>query len=180
LTAVEGRRRKLSAALQEAIEGLALKRPPLSIRVVCNQAKAIGGPLGRRRSAEVALYVLTRDRQTSWAARPRIWTAEKRSPPSSESVACAVAPDARTIIAGDDSGSVHFLWLVEADEAKPAIGDKSRFSKVRSEFDLHVKGMEEADASAKTQIAGGNISPKSTVKAVHELPIRVIEGGTRM
>jgi hypothetical protein len=93
---------------------------------------------------------------------------------------CAVAPDARTIIAGDDSGRVHFLWLVEADEAKRAIGDKSRFSKVRSEFDLQVKGMEEADASAKTQIAGGNISPKSTVKAVHELPIRVIEGGTRM
>ena len=33
-----GRRRKLSAALQEAIEGLALKKPPLSIKVVCNQA----------------------------------------------------------------------------------------------------------------------------------------------
>jgi putative transposase len=41
-----GRRRKLSAALQEAIEGLALKRPPLSIRVVCNQAKLLADRLG--------------------------------------------------------------------------------------------------------------------------------------
>jgi len=41
-----GRRRKLSAALQEAIEGLALKKPPLSIRVVCNQAKLLADRLG--------------------------------------------------------------------------------------------------------------------------------------
>jgi putative transposase len=32
-----GRRRKLSAALQELIEGLALQKPPLPIRVVCNR-----------------------------------------------------------------------------------------------------------------------------------------------
>ena len=41
-----GRRRKLSAALQEAIEGLALKKPPLSIKVVCNQAKLLADRLG--------------------------------------------------------------------------------------------------------------------------------------
>ena len=46
LTIDLGRRRKLSAALQEAIEGLALKRPPLSIRVVCNQAKLLADRLG--------------------------------------------------------------------------------------------------------------------------------------
>jgi DNA-binding transcriptional ArsR family regulator len=40
------RRRTLSAALQEAIEGLALKRPPLSVRVVCNQARQLADRLG--------------------------------------------------------------------------------------------------------------------------------------
>jgi putative transposase len=34
-----GRLRKLSIALQEAIEGLALQRPPLPIRVVCNRSR---------------------------------------------------------------------------------------------------------------------------------------------
>ena len=32
---------------------------------------------------------------------------------------CAFAPDGRTIVAGDESGRVHFLRLVEADETKP-------------------------------------------------------------
>ena len=32
---------------------------------------------------------------------------------------CAVAPDGRTIVAGDGSGRVHFLRLVEADPTKP-------------------------------------------------------------
>ena len=31
------RRRKLSAALQEAIDGLVLQKPPLPIRVLCNR-----------------------------------------------------------------------------------------------------------------------------------------------
>jgi putative transposase len=34
-----GRRRKVSAALQEVIEGLALQKPPLPIRVVCDRAR---------------------------------------------------------------------------------------------------------------------------------------------
>ena len=41
----------------------------------------------------------------------------------SEMHSCAVASDGRTIIAGDGSGRVHFLRLVEADETEPAIGD---------------------------------------------------------
>jgi formylglycine-generating enzyme required for sulfatase activity len=36
---------------------------------------------------------------------------------------CAVTPDARTIVAGDDSGRLHILRLVEVDKTKPAIGD---------------------------------------------------------
>jgi WD40 repeat protein len=36
---------------------------------------------------------------------------------------CAVTSDGRTIIAGESSGGVHFLRLVQADETKPAIGD---------------------------------------------------------
>jgi TIR domain/WD domain, G-beta repeat len=36
---------------------------------------------------------------------------------------CAFAPNGRTIIAGDYSGRVHFLRLVEADKTKPAIGE---------------------------------------------------------
>jgi hypothetical protein len=36
---------------------------------------------------------------------------------------CAFVPSERMIIAGDKSGRVHFLRLVEADETKPAIGD---------------------------------------------------------
>jgi putative transposase len=41
-----GRRRKLSAALQEVIEGLALQKPPLPIRVVCNRARIAAERLG--------------------------------------------------------------------------------------------------------------------------------------
>jgi hypothetical protein len=36
---------------------------------------------------------------------------------------CAIAPDRQTIIAGDRSGRVHFLQLVDADKTKPPIGD---------------------------------------------------------
>jgi transposase len=36
-----GRRCKLSAAWQEAIEGLALKKPPLSIKVVCGGTRVL-------------------------------------------------------------------------------------------------------------------------------------------
>jgi WD40 repeat protein len=32
---------------------------------------------------------------------------------------CAIAPDGRTIVAGDRSGRMHFLGLVEADKTKP-------------------------------------------------------------
>ncbi len=36
---------------------------------------------------------------------------------------CAVSLDGRTIVAGDGTGRVHFLRLVEADETKPPIRD---------------------------------------------------------
>jgi WD40 repeat protein len=36
---------------------------------------------------------------------------------------CAITPDGQTIIAGESSGRVHFLRLVEADETKPPIGE---------------------------------------------------------
>jgi WD40 repeat protein len=36
---------------------------------------------------------------------------------------CAFTADGQTIIAGEESGRVHFLRLVEADETKPPIGD---------------------------------------------------------
>jgi WD40 repeat protein len=36
---------------------------------------------------------------------------------------CAIAPDGRTIVAGESSGRVHFLRLVEADKTKSSIGD---------------------------------------------------------
>jgi WD40 repeat protein len=35
----------------------------------------------------------------------------------------AIASDGQTIVAGESSGRVHFLRLVEADETKPALGD---------------------------------------------------------
>jgi putative transposase len=58
-----GRRRKLSAALQEAIEGLALKKPPLSIRVVCNQAKLLADRLGEEAPTYDLVYdVVNRSR----------------------------------------------------------------------------------------------------------------------
>jgi WD40 repeat protein len=38
---------------------------------------------------------------------------------------CAVAPDGRTIIAVDESSRVHFLQIVEADETKPLIDERS-------------------------------------------------------
>ena len=41
-----GRRRKLSGALQEVIEGLALEKPPLPITVICNRAGLFAGGLG--------------------------------------------------------------------------------------------------------------------------------------
>src|SRR5262249_54221040 len=41
-----GRRRKLSAALQEVIECLALQKPSLPIRVVCNRAQLAAKRLG--------------------------------------------------------------------------------------------------------------------------------------
>lgn len=41
-----GRRRKVSAALQDVIEGLALQKPPLPIRVVCNRARIAAERLG--------------------------------------------------------------------------------------------------------------------------------------
>jgi WD40 repeat protein len=39
----------------------------------------------------------------------------------SKMASCAIAPNGITIIAGDQSGRVHFLWLVEANPTKPAI-----------------------------------------------------------
>jgi hypothetical protein len=41
-----GGRRKLSATLQEAIEGLALQKPPLPISVLCNRAQLLAESLG--------------------------------------------------------------------------------------------------------------------------------------
>jgi WD40 repeat protein len=41
----------------------------------------------------------------------------------SKNLSCAFVPDGRTIIAGDDSGRVHFLQLIEGDETMPLIGD---------------------------------------------------------
>jgi WD40 repeat protein len=41
----------------------------------------------------------------------------------SEMLSCAVAPDGRTIVAGDILGQVHFLRLVEADTTKPPISE---------------------------------------------------------
>ena len=41
----------------------------------------------------------------------------------SEVVGCALTPDGRTIVAGESSGRVHFLRLVEADKTKPPIGE---------------------------------------------------------
>jgi hypothetical protein len=38
-------------------------------------------------------------------------------------VSSAIARDGRTIVAGESSGRVHFLQLVEADETKPANDD---------------------------------------------------------
>jgi WD40 repeat protein len=57
-------------------------------------------------------------------------------------MSCAVAPDGQTIIAGDNSGRVYFLRLVEADETKPSIGDakfgssSTRSKHARSATDL--------------------------------------------
>ena len=36
---------------------------------------------------------------------------------------CSIAPDGRTIVAGESSGRVHFLRLVEADKTQSSIGD---------------------------------------------------------
>jgi WD40 repeat protein len=38
----------------------------------------------------------------------------------SSMASCAVSPDGRTIIAGEISGRMHFLEIVEADPTKPA------------------------------------------------------------
>jgi len=35
----------------------------------------------------------------------------------------AIASDGQTIVGGDQSGRLHFLQFVQADETKPAIGD---------------------------------------------------------
>jgi hypothetical protein len=36
---------------------------------------------------------------------------------------CDIAPDGSWVIAGESSGRVHFLQLVEADPTNPAIGE---------------------------------------------------------
>jgi hypothetical protein len=54
-----------------------------------------------------------------------IWRAGKKlplSPRDSEVVSVAIAPDGKTIIAGDTSGQVHYLRLEEADKTKPPTG----------------------------------------------------------
>ena len=38
-------------------------------------------------------------------------------------LSCAFARDGRTIIAGEESGRVHFLRLIEPDPTKPSIGE---------------------------------------------------------
>jgi WD40 repeat protein len=41
----------------------------------------------------------------------------------SEMRSCVIAQDGQTIIAGEASGRVHLLRLVEADQSKPPIGE---------------------------------------------------------
>lgn len=69
-----GRRRKLSAALLEVIEGLALQKPPLPIRVVCNRARLATERLGE----EPPGYDLVHDVSQSPADRPRDFGSPRR------------------------------------------------------------------------------------------------------
>jgi WD40 repeat protein len=80
----------------------------------------------------VSAVAITRDGRralsASWDRTLRLWDLE-----SGKEIAtctgdgsmggCTVAPDGRTIVAGEDSGRVHFLRIVEADETKPSAGD---------------------------------------------------------
>jgi TIR domain/WD domain, G-beta repeat len=52
---------------------------------------------------------------------------------------CAIAPDGHTIIAGDESGRMHFLRLEEADPTKPSIGDTKIPLLVQQESDKSEK-----------------------------------------
>jgi WD40 repeat protein len=54
----------------------------------------------------------------------RVWHLESGEetaafPGESAMVSCALIPDGRTVVAGDELGGVHFLRFVEADPTKP-------------------------------------------------------------
>jgi hypothetical protein len=57
-----------------------------------------------------------------------VWELEKEKElalltADSTTASCAVSLDGRTFVAGDVTGNMHILRLIEADKTKPPIGD---------------------------------------------------------
>ena len=89
-------------------------------------------PDGLRVMSALNAVAITSDaRRAVWASQDhtlRVWDLESGKEMAiftaeSEMWSCAVTSDGRTIIAGDESGRVHFLRLVEADKRKSATGE---------------------------------------------------------